>query len=105
MNCPALRDSRHSCFVSLPSSVCYPHVEKISTEWDCCVTSWRRRQMSNVNKEEEIPERSSKTDQQPAGDLHTPAPKKESITKEKLQQAQRELAAVEALVTETHDRQ
>jgi ABC-type glutathione transport system ATPase component len=58
------------------------------------------------NAQEQIrDEVSSKTDERPASEVKTPDPKKESITKEKLQQAGKELAEVEKLVTETHGRQ
>jgi hypothetical protein len=62
--------------------------------------------MSKVNAQEEIrDEIGSRSDERPIGEVNTPDPKKQSITREKLQQAQNELAAVEKLVTETHDRQ
>ncbi len=62
--------------------------------------------MSNTKPQEEIrDEVKSKTDERPASDVSTSDTKKEVITKEKLQQGQKELAEVEKLVTETHDRQ
>jgi len=60
--------------------------------------------MSNA-QEQTRDEVSSKTDERPASEVKTSDPKKESITKEKLQQAGKELVEVETLVTETHDRQ
>src|SRR5258708_9607626 len=106
MNCPDQWDFTHSCFVSSPSSVYCPNSEKRSTAWAYFVISWRQRLMSNTKPQEEIrDEVKSKTDERPASDVSTSDTKKEVITKEKLQQGQKELAEVEKLVTETHDRQ
>lgn len=62
--------------------------------------------MSNAKLQEEIrDELNAKTDAQPAGDVKPTEPKKQTITTEKLKHSEKELAGVEELVTETHDRQ
>jgi hypothetical protein len=62
--------------------------------------------MSNPKPQEEISDEvNSRTNQPPASAANTPDMKKQSITEEKLRQAKKELAGVEELVTETHDRQ